>query len=942
MRSCQGALVDDVQREAIHRLYSRWSNWHEPRTYRFYVELLLPEVVVRGEAALSEDGERAALRDLRAVLSPTEWAELPRILGEHHGWLGAAQERADQEKQRLQQQAIREATLREAELRAKEQAEALAASERRKRSAEATRSRELHIQSVLGPVMRELPAVLENDFIGAWNWFSERTADIPTGTRFADTQRAFVQSWCQKSLKLTVDAEQADAIAAVRGHTLLAARAGSGKTRTLTARAAFLIRHCKVPAPHVMLLAFNTKAAGEIRQRLATMLTPEQMPFVMTFHALAYALVRPHETLVYDDEEAGNWSRRDLVEAAVQTTLTGPSAAPVQELVLNYFRNDMLRGLVGLDADVAARLEIRRGLARETLRGEYVKSHGEKVLANLLFENGITYQYEKTFYFDQTPYRPDFTISHANRDVAIIEYYGLNNPEYNEQRAAKRQYWTRKGIPCLELTPWEVTDQHRDATEVRILEVLRPVGATPRRLSDDELWDQIKERARTALALSLSQFVERCRQRAWDPAAAEAEVLKHRVTCDEEAQYLHLALLVLSHYEASLKSSGAEDFAGLMRRATTVVDGGGTRFERSRGQEIGDVANLSFLLIDEFQDFSDAFAALVDAMISASPRLNLFAVGDDWQAINEFAGSRSTHFQTFTVRHKSGRLHHLTTNYRSAASIVALGNAIMHGHGQTATSLSKSPGLIQQADPQTLTLDTLEADAALDRTSALVLRLAREHFRVSGAEDIAVLTRTKNEAAGLRRALRTALPELHDRVDVDTTHGFKGREASTVVVLNAHSSKYPLIHPMWIFGRIFGDSLASLEQADRRLFYVAASRASHRLIFVVVPSEVSPFLDELRRPPRGAGFTLSTLRPEQLPSAVLGSEGVIVVSVRGYGVRGLLQADGFRFDGSTKLWSRVFERTELTPDQLRQCPWYELAEEVIVRSASDGHELHRR
>ena len=67
-------------------------------------------------------------------------------------------------------------------------------------------------------------------------------------------------------------------------------------------------------------------------------------------------------------------------------------------------------------------LRYRRSLLRESLDGKYVKSFGEKVIANFLFEHDIKYIYEKKFRWDGGNYRPDFTI---DRHRVVIEYFGL-------------------------------------------------------------------------------------------------------------------------------------------------------------------------------------------------------------------------------------------------------------------------------------------------------------------------------------------------------------------------------------------------------------------------------------------------------------------------------------------------------------------------------------
>ena len=68
-------------------------------------------------------------------------------------------------------------------------------------------------------------------------------------------------------------------------------KAGSGKP-DLSDRA-FFIKHCGVRGEEMLLLAFNTKAVGEIEERLGKLLgTRETLPYVMTFHALGRALVQ--------------------------------------------------------------------------------------------------------------------------------------------------------------------------------------------------------------------------------------------------------------------------------------------------------------------------------------------------------------------------------------------------------------------------------------------------------------------------------------------------------------------------------------------------------------------------------------------------------------------------------------------------------------------------
>ena len=75
-----------------------------------------------------------------------------------------------------------------------------------------------------------------------------------------------------------------------------------------------------------------------------------------------------------------------------------------------------------------------------------------------------------------------------------------------------------------------------------------------------------------------------------------------------------------------------------------------------------------------------------------NPRLQLFCVGDDWQAINGFAGSDLDYYENFSSYFPGSERLHISTNYRSRAAIIAAGNAVMTGRPNPAVSHTKEPG----------------------------------------------------------------------------------------------------------------------------------------------------------------------------------------------------------------------------------------------------------
>ena len=88
---------------------------------------------------------------------------------------------------------------------------------------------------------------------------------------------------------------QRDAVAAPDGHALILAGAGSGKTRVLVHRIAWLIQAQGASPYNILAVTFTNKAAAEMRGRIEELLAiPARGMWVGTFHGLAHRLLRAH------------------------------------------------------------------------------------------------------------------------------------------------------------------------------------------------------------------------------------------------------------------------------------------------------------------------------------------------------------------------------------------------------------------------------------------------------------------------------------------------------------------------------------------------------------------------------------------------------------------------------------------------------------------------
>jgi hypothetical protein len=155
-------------------------------------------------------------------------------------------------------------------------------------------------------------------------------------------------------------------------------------------------------------------------------------------------------------------------------------------------------------------------------------------------------------------------------------------------------------------------------------------------------------------------------------------------------------------------------------------------------------------------------------------------------------------------------------------------------------------------------------------------------------------------------------------LDVGTAHSYKGLQADVVILL---TERFPLLHSHRVITEVFGDTEEVVRIDERRLLYVALTRAKHTLyILVKNQSEEQEFISELKITPGSWDEFPPTGTHMESQEKLL-----IFVSRGSYQVRFALKQDGFTFrDQPQKHWQKI-EHVLRDPlaivEELKRRPW---------------------
>ena len=646
--------------------------------------------------------------------------------------------------------------------------------------------------------------------------------------------------------------EQRTSIIADEDATLVLAGAGSGKTSVITAKAGYLIKSGIRRPEQILLLAFAKDAAKEMSERIEER-CGEPLE-ARTFHSLAYDVIgavegsKPALAAHATDDKAFLALIKDILRMLVHT------ATEVSKAIIGWFSYARLEGKSEWDFKkkhdyytYVEKMDLR------TLQGEKVKSFEELMIANWLFESGIEYEYEPDYEHKVSEggyrdYCPDFRLTNSG---VYIEHFGVRRsktasgashlttaPFVDREEYLDSMEWKRGVHEEHETKLIETFSYERE--EGRLLEAFAEKVAPferPNPRSRETLFDIVGELNQADSFVQLiGTFLRHYKGGGYQIAECADKAGKMKL--DKRAgAFLSIFEPLYAEYQKRL--DGRIDFEDMILRASEYVETGKYR------------SPFKHILVDEFQDISRSRGRLVKALKAQHDDAKVFAVGDDWQSIYRFAGSDINLMRNFGEEFggmfdgQSG-VHRVVDLGRTFRSVDQIANAAKRFVLQNPAQLKKTviPAGTTEV-PALRVVSTFRHDA--DEKLKQVLRsLNRDTVPDGKRTSVLLLGRYRYLAPSGLPQLRREFPSLD--IAFKTIHSSKGLEADHVIILSLYRGRtgFP--------SEIVDDPLLSLVSPDaeafenaeeRRVMYVALTRARYTVTLMGSASKQSAFVTEL-------------------------------------------------------------------------------------------------
>ena len=639
-----------------------------------------------------------------------------------------------------------------------------------------------------------------------------------------------------ESMPLT--AQQRLAVIRNNDLNLVLAAAGTGKTSVIVAKALDLIDSNHAKADQILILAYNKAASKELQERIISRgslmkISEKDCPTASTFHALGKKILTKS-----NQPSAISVFAEDQIKLEMWVT----------QWLINYIKSspESLKIFIELfhqpinPFDFSTKEEYDayvRDNEYRTLQGELVRGYQELLIANWFFLNGVEYEYEEPYVIKHRidtgfDYRPDF---HFKNTTIYLEHFGIDRNRntrkgidkitYNERIESKRKLHRDCQTTLLETYHYDWVENN---LENRLAELVTKSGLKIQPKSPDEVFQTlnkigfIEESAKRYLKSMRAIRVEALDKKAIFKRLSDKNIVN-------ASKYTDLLDELHQSYKKELENQKRIDFDDMIIKSTEAIISGNFK------------PYWTNILVDEFQDISMARMDFLKTLIAHGPAPILTVVGDDWQSIYRFSGGKlelTTRIGDILGTHSITKLEK-TFRYSSSIADVA-GTFIMQNPEQYKKNVETK---IKDEESKIYLLDSNVGDK--NDLKKRVLRVVQTIRKHDAAGSIAVLARYNH----LLENIETA--RLDSNVHCWTFHSSKGLEADYCILIGFVQGKngFPNMNMDEAVTEALLPTLDDFPHSEeRRLLYVAITRARKKSYIIADPMAPSKFINEMLTP----------------------------------------------------------------------------------------------
>lgn len=662
----------------------------------------------------------------------------------------------------------------------------------------------------------------------------------------------------------SLNEKQTEAVISEEKRLLVLAGAGSGKTKTLLQKLVYLIEEKGISPSSILAITFTKNATNEMIDRLiisaddtnqyekilsdkykSRIEIDRERAFyqkkikwidgltIKTFHSFCYTVLRNSGVNQFDNkfriigDEKRNEEDELFKYVAPETIFEVFHKLLIEECAENKYLLDLKRYILDYVIDkIHLENYQKKNLPKDgkyftTLDGTKVRSKSEQYIADWFFRHSIKYEYEPLLNIKDFSFRPDFFIPEANLYIEHVsdKSYSTKNKEEQFHKGHLLLVKTYEGMT----TDSALFNHTLDSIVRNRLPSDYQKTVT---LSYKEEFQGYHEDLKDFVA-QIMRITDMIKVENIDPQSVLNNARKDQH--ERVRNFYELAIPIVERYKQYCTNKSYLDFNDMISESALLF------------QNYPDIANkyknqYQYILVDEFQDVNNLQVDLIKLLLT--DQTQLFCVGDDWQSIYGFRGSNVSYIIEFEKHFPESKVIKLNLNYRSTQNIVGASNEVIkHNKFKVEKEIYASKRSEHKIVVYSGNSEKENIQFCLDKVKDL------QEDGYTNEDILFLYRRSKMYSPYFFR-----FKDEDIKVQSKTIHAAKGLEAKVVFILGLSegSGGFPDI---WLEDRIFQVIKKAnhdlLLEEERRLFYVAITRAKEKLFLITEKGNESSFLKEI-------------------------------------------------------------------------------------------------